>query len=103
MKRKIWKILRIKEYGPNIKPLFIQNALQLNIKTTNYYFSYLKPNAHFKAFVAYGEKQEPIGGICSQICTGPLPLIPDILKFGSIWGFWGEKSTLQVLIRKAVC
>ena len=36
--------------------------------------------------------------MCYQICVGPLPGIPTFFECGSIWGFWGEKSSLEKLI-----
>lgn len=96
-------IRSINECGPEVENLFIEKATQLNQQSTHKHFIELKPNDCFKAFVACGENKEPIGGICAQICSGPVPLIPDILKFGSIWGFWGDKHVIYILIEKAVC
>ena len=95
--------ISIKECGVEIENLFIEKADQLDQEITHNYFTDLTPSACFKSFVAYNNNQEPVGGICAQICIGPLPLIPDILKFGSIWGYWGDKPTLIILIRKAIC
>lgn len=95
-------IRSIEEHGTEIEKLFVEKAKQLDSKTTHDYFVELKPNSCFKSFVAYGNNKEPIGGICAQICTGSVPLIPDVLNFGSIWGYWGDKHVLYILIEKAV-
>lgn len=96
-------ISQIKQLGPEAIDLFIQNAKQLDKESVQAHIQEMKPEINFAAFVAYDKNNNPLGGVCAHISFGPFPYIPIILKFGSIWGFWGENSVLSKLIRKAVC
>jgi ubiquinone/menaquinone biosynthesis C-methylase UbiE/ribosomal protein S18 acetylase RimI-like enzyme len=60
-----------------------------------------KKESNFKYIEAYNQEDNPIAGLCFQICIGPFPPIPTFFKCGSIWGFWGEKSSLEILILTA--
>ena len=62
------------------------------------YLANLDENSNFKYLEAYNQLDECIAGMCYQICVGPLPGIPTFFECGSIWGFWGEKSSLEKLI-----
>ena len=66
------------------------------------YLNSLKDEANFRYIEAYDQQDIPISGLCFQICTGPLPQIPTFFKCGSIWGFWGDNSSLEILILTAI-
>ena len=46
-----------------------------------------KKESNFKYIEAYNQEDNPIAGLCFQICIGPFPPIPTFFKCGSIWGF----------------
>ncbi|KAH0789145.1 GNAT family N-acetyltransferase [Histomonas meleagridis] len=96
-------ICSIEQLGPEAEPIFIEKATNLDPSGTHKFISELKPESCFAAFLAYGETGEPIGGICSQVCTGPFPYTPTFLKFGSLWGLWGPIDVLEKLIMHSVC
>lgn len=96
-------IAYIKQLGIESESLFLEHAKQLEADITHTHLLELKPEHNFAAFVAYDSSNTPIGGVYSHICFGPFPYIPTILKFGSIWGHWGNPHVLSKLIRHAVC
>ena len=62
------------------------------------YLTNLNEKSNFKYIEAYNQLDECISGLCYQICVGPLPGIPIFFECGSIWGFWGDKASLEKLI-----
>ena len=70
----------------------------LNKDILNEYLNNLSSDSDFKYIEAYNQQEKCIGGLCYQICTGPLPGIPDFFECGSIWGLWGDNSSLEKLL-----
>ena len=62
------------------------------------YLNNLSSDSDFKYIEAYNQQEKCIGGLCYQVCTGPLPGIPDFFECGSIWGLWGVNSSLEKLL-----
>ena len=93
----------------NIKQFDINDTKYIFSKIKNYnkeiFFEYTKnitEETNFKYIEAYNQQDKCIAGLCYQICFGPFPPIPTFLKCGSIWGFWGDNSALEILIFMAV-
>ncbi len=96
-------IKNIKEFDKSEINLISQKLNNINKDILSKYLNNLNEYSNFKYIEAYNQKNESIAGLCYQICIGPLPPIPTFFKCGSIWGFWGEKSSLKKLILISIC
>ena len=97
-------IKEIKEFDATKSDYISSKITTINKNILIDYLNNLAKNkeSNFKYIEAYNQEDQPIAGICYQICIGPLPPIPTFFKCGSIWGFWGEKTSLEILILTAV-
>ena len=93
-----------------IKTFHLKDIDYIVNKITNFkkeilyeYLKNLPENSNFEYIEAYNQVDECISGLCYQICVGPLPGIPIFFECGSIWGFWGDKASLEKLILLAIC
>ena len=100
MEEKIIK--EIKEFDKTNSDYISLKINNIDKNTLLEHLNNITDEANFKYIEAYNQQDNSIAGLCYQICTGPLPPIPTFFKCGSIWGFWGDNSALEILILSAV-
>ena len=100
MERNIIK--EIKEYDKSSSDYISLKINSIDKNILLEYLNNLEGESKFKYIEAYNQQDSSIAGLCYQICTGPLPPIPTFFKCGSIWGFWGDNSILEILILRAI-